>query len=62
MSNQEFDRERMYWISRSIVKSMREKGVVTVEEYGRMDRILLERYRPILGMLLAGEALNLERS
>lgn len=58
MSNQEFEMEMLYWISCSVAKSIKKKGLISEEEYSQMDGILLEVYRPILGTLLAGKLLN----
>ena len=48
----------MYRISLSVAKSMLEKGIISKEEYSEIDTILLEKYRPALGTLLAGKPLT----
>lgn len=58
MNDLEFETEMMYVISRSIGKSLQEEGWLSKEEYCQMDAILLEKYRPILGTLLAGKLLD----
>lgn len=58
MSSQEFEMEMMYGISCSVIKSIREKKLITEEEYNRIQGILLEKYHPILGTLLAGKLLG----
>ncbi len=60
MNSKQFDAELMYWIALSIAKSMRKEEVITMEEYNQIDTILLEKYQPTLGTLLAGKVLNEE--
>ena len=54
MNNEQFDREKQYQLSLTIAKSMKEKAIITAEEYSTIDTILLKKYRPILGGLQAG--------
>lgn len=58
MDEKQFRAEKMYRISLSVAKSMLEKGVISKEEYSEIDTILLEKYRPTLGTLLAGKPLT----
>lgn len=58
MDEKQFRAEKMYRISLSVAKSMLEKGVISKEEYSEIDTILLEKYRPSLGTLLAGKPLT----
>ena len=58
MDEQQFRAEKMYRISLSVAKSMLEKGIVSKEEYSEIDSFLLEKYRPVLGTLLAGRPLT----
>ena len=58
MDEKEFEAEKLYYISMSIARSMLEKGIVSKEEYSEIDSILLEKYRPVLGTLLAGRPLT----
>ena len=57
MDEKEFEAEKLYYISMSIAKSMREKGIIDEEVLAIIDTKLLEKYRPILGTLLAGKPL-----
>lgn len=57
MDEKQFRAEKMYRISLSLAKSMLEKGIISKEEYSEMDTMLLEKYRPVLGTLLAGKPL-----
>lgn len=58
MGKEEFRAEQLYQISLSIAKSMLEKGTISKEEYTQIDTMLLEKYRPNLGVLLAGNPLT----
>ena len=57
MSEKEFRAELRYRMSLSVARSMLEEGAITKEEYSEIDTILLEKYRPTLGTLLAGKPL-----
>ena len=57
MGEKEFEAEKLYYISMSIAKSMFEKGIIDEEVLAIIDTKLLEKYRPILGTLLAGKPL-----
>lgn len=57
MSEEQFRAERLYRMSLSIAKTMLEKGIITKDEYSEIDTILLQKYRPTLGTLLAGKPL-----
>lgn len=58
MTKEQFRAEKLYQICASIAESMLEKGVISVEEYWQIDTILLEKYKPVLGTLLAGKPLQ----
>lgn len=58
MDEKQFRAEKMYRISLSVARSMLEKGIISKEEYSEIDTILLEKYRPVLGTLLAGKPLT----
>ena len=57
MDENQFRAEKMYRISLSVAKSMLKKGVISEDEYSEIDTILLKKYRPTLGTLLAGKPL-----
>ena len=57
MSEEQFRAERLYRMSLSIAKTMLKKGIITKDEYLEIDSILLQKYRPTLGTLLAGKPL-----
>ncbi len=53
-----FQPELMYRMALSVAKAMLKKGIISREEYSEIDTILLEKYRPTLGTLLAGKPLT----
>lgn len=57
MGENEFEAEKLYYISISIAKSMLEKGVIDKEVFTIIDTKLLEKYRPVSATLLAGKPL-----
>ena len=57
MDEKEFEAEKLYYISMSIARSMLRKGIIDEEVLAIIDTKLLEKYRPILGTLLAGNPL-----
>ncbi len=58
MDNTEFERERAYQTTMSLVRQLKNNGTVTDEEYRKIDTIMLEKYHPILGTLLSGNGLT----
>ena len=57
MSEKEFRAELRYRMSLSVAGAMLKEGVITEDEYLEIDTILLQKYRPTLGTLLAGKPL-----
>ena len=58
MDKEQFRAEKLYQMSLSIAESMFKKGILSKEEFTEIDTILLKKYRPILGTLLAGKPLQ----
>lgn len=56
MRKKEFEAELRYLATLSEAKSMLKEGLILPEEYDRIDTALLEKYRPVLGLLLAGKS------
>ena len=48
VSEEQFRNEKMYHATMNIAKSLMEQGAMTAEEYGQIDTIFREKYRPIL--------------
>ncbi len=59
MTDEQFRAEKLYQVSLSLSKSMLEKGVITTADFDIIDKILLEKYSPILGTLFAHIRLTL---
>jgi len=57
MSEEQFSAEKQYQASLLLAKILREKGLLTEDEYAVIDTILLEKYKPSLGTLFSGIAL-----
>lgn len=57
MSKEQFKAEKLYQMSLFVAKTMLEKGIISENEYSKINTILLEKYHPILGTLLAGKPL-----
>jgi hypothetical protein len=53
MTEEQFEREKLYQASMNLFKSMLEKGLITEEQYAIIDTKMLEKYRPLLGTLFA---------
>ncbi len=51
MTQIQFQREKNYQTLHSITKSMLQKGLITEQEYKKIDAMMLEKYRPLLGSL-----------
>lgn len=58
MNKKQFQAEKLYYISVSIVKSMLKNGIIDQEVYTVIDTKLLEKYRPISATLLSGNPLT----
>ena len=59
MSEEMFNAEKLYQTTMAIAKSMLEKGIITAEEYTIIDTTMLEKYRPVFGILLSQTSLTL---
>lgn len=57
MSAEQFQREKLYQATMSIAKSIRNNGLVTEDEYDTINRLMLEKYRPLLGRVMTADAL-----
>ena len=54
MNREDFRRERLYQASIAVARMMHNKSLISEVEFSQIDSILLEKYRPLLGMLNAG--------
>lgn len=51
MTTEQFDCEKAYRVTLAIAKTMLQKGLITEQEYKRINRMMLEKYRPLLGIV-----------
>ena len=58
MLNEEWNDEFQYQLTMSLVRQLKENGTISDNEYKQIDTIMLEKYKPILGTLLAGNSLT----
>ena len=52
MNEAEFHAEKMYLLCLGTAKAMLKKGVISEEEFTKIDTMLLEIYKPTLSTLL----------
>ncbi|WP_154645719.1 SHOCT domain-containing protein [Parascardovia denticolens] len=53
MSDEQFEREKLYQASMEMFKKMLDQDLITEEEYAVIDTKMKEKYRPIIGTLLS---------
>lgn len=58
MTPEDYRRDMLYHAALSMAKTMLEKGILTEDEYAEIDTILLQKYRPYLGILLSDKTCN----
>ena len=58
MTKEQFHNEKMYQATMGMVRRMLSEGIISEEEYQRVDKIFLEKYRPVIGTILSGMALT----
>ena len=58
MTKEAFQREKMYQATMGMVRRMRSEGLISQAEYGQMEQIFLEKYKPLIGTVYAGKALT----
>ena len=53
MESEQFQCEKLYQGSLSIAKAMLKNGLISCEEYAKVEDYLLKKYRPTFGTLFA---------
>ena len=53
MTKEAFQREKMYQATMGMVRRMRSEGLISQEEYARVEQIFLEKYKPLIGSIYA---------
>ncbi|OFV69166.1 MULTISPECIES: SHOCT domain-containing protein [Acetobacterium] len=51
MTKDQLEQEKNYRISVILSKELMSKGLITKEEFDRLDTMLLEKYQPIISSL-----------
>ena len=53
VSKEQFDREKHYGAAMAVARAMFSKGIITEEEYNKIDTMFTEKYQPLIGCLNA---------
>lgn len=53
MSKEDMRREKLYQTTMHIARKMLRDGIISEEEYRRVDKIFLKKYKPIFGTLFS---------
>ena len=56
MDRDQFDRELKYQVSISVVRSMLEKGLISMEDASKWQQRLIDRYNPPIGGIVSNRA------
>lgn len=51
MTTEQFEAEKNYRITVSIVKTWLEKGIISEKDYRKINTILVHKFKPIIGGL-----------
>lgn len=51
MTSEQFEREKTYQVTISIARSMLQQGIITEREFKKVNRMMVEKYRPLIGSL-----------
>lgn len=54
MTKEEFHNEKMYQATMAMVRRMQSEGLISSEEYERVEQIFLKKYKPLIGAVYAG--------
>jgi len=53
VTKEQFQREKMYQATMGMVRRMRSEGLISQEEYARVEQVFLEKYKPLIGSIYA---------
>lgn len=56
LTKPQFENEKNYETTMSIIRTLRKQGIVSEDEYKQIDTIFLRKYEPILGNLYSENA------
>lgn len=54
ITKEDMRREKLYQTTMHIARKMHRDGMISEAEYHRVDRIFLEKYRPLFGEVFSG--------
>ena len=54
MTKEQFHNEKMYQATMAMVRRMHSDGLISPEEYERVEQIFLKKYKPLIGAVYAG--------
>ena len=52
MTNEQFERERRYRVAISVAVGMLKQGLISEDEYGIINKTMIEKYKPFFGGLI----------
>ena len=53
MSKEDMRREKLYQTTMHITRKMLKDGIISEDDYRRVDKIFLEKYKPVFGTLFS---------
>ena len=59
MTKEQFQREKMYQATMGMVRRMLSEGLISLEEYAKVEQTFLEKYKPLIGSIYAEIPLTL---
>jgi|LSQX01.3.fsa_nt_gb hypothetical protein len=51
MTPEQFQREKTYQATISIARSMLKQGIITERDFKKVNRMMIQKYRPLIGGL-----------
>lgn len=58
MDKEQFRNEKLYQTTMLMARNLHDRGILSDEEYGQIDTIFREKYKPTLGTLFADISLT----
>ena len=52
VTKEQFDRERRYGAAMAVARAMLSKGIITEDDYKKVEVAFTEKYRPLIGPLI----------
>lgn len=53
MSKEDMRKEKLYQTTMHIARKMLEEGIISEKEYHRVEKIFIEKYKPVFGTLFS---------